>query len=170
VGTSFQVELVTPERVLFSGEADAVSLRAVEGEITFLAGHEDYVGVADVTVVRIGVVGRAGDGGAGQSSTELRAAVHGGFVHVDGEGVVILAGVAELDHEIDVARARAALVAAEGRVGDGTPAAPEPGASERAAGASQSQVAPVDPDPASPQAAIRRARVRLEAAGATAPA
>jgi hypothetical protein len=119
--------------------------------------------------VRIGVVGRDGDGGAGQGSTELRAAVHGGFVHVDGEGVVILAGVAELDHEIDVARARAALATAVGRVGDGTLAAPEPEAPERAAGPSQSPVAPMDPDPASPQAAMRRARVRLEAAGATAP-
>jgi F-type H+-transporting ATPase subunit epsilon len=168
VGTPFQVELVTPERVLFSGEADEVSLRAVEGEITFLAGHEDYVGVADVTVVRIGVVGSGGDGGAGQEPAELRAAVHGGFVHVDGEGVVILAGVAELDHEIDIARARAALAAAAGRAGDGTPAAPEPEAPDRAAGPAQAPVAPTDPDPASPQAAIRRARVRLEAAGATA--
>ena len=103
MGTPFPVELVTPERVLYSGEADEVSLRAVEGEITFLAGHEDYVGVADVTVVRIGVVGRDA---AGQDPAELRAAVHGGFVHVDGEGVVILAGVAELASEIDVARAR----------------------------------------------------------------
>ena len=166
MGTQFPVELVTPERVLYSGEADEVSLRAVEGEITFLAGHEDYVGVADVTVVRIGVVGRDE---AGQDPAELRAAVHGGFVHVDGEGVVILAGVAELASEIDVARARAALAAAEGRVGDGTPSAPEPGAPEGAAGPSQPPVA-TDTDPASPQAAIRRARVRLEAAGATAPA
>ena len=53
-----------------------------------------------MTVVRIGVVGAR----AGQDPAELRAAVHGGFVHVDGEGVVILAGVAELASEIDVAR------------------------------------------------------------------
>ncbi|MFZ0059256.1 MAG: F0F1 ATP synthase subunit epsilon, partial [Acidimicrobiales bacterium] len=116
MGTPFHVELVTPERVLFSGEADEVSLRTVEGEISFLARHEDYVGVADVTVVRIAVLGDVGADGTEGTPTELRAAVHGGLVHVNREGVVILAGVAELASEIDVGRARRALAAAEGQL------------------------------------------------------
>ena len=166
MGTPFHVELVTPERVLYSGEADAVSLRTIEGEITFLARHEDYVGVADVTVVRIGVVGGDADEGA---AGELRAAVHGGLVHVDREGVVILAGVAELASEIDVARARAALAAAEAELGAAPPAgeiAPPGGAEESVRASSDSTFALAAAD--SSHAAIRRAKIRLEAAGATA--
>jgi F-type H+-transporting ATPase subunit epsilon len=165
VGTPFHVELVTPERVLYSGEADAVSLRTLEGEITFLARHEDYVGVADVTVVRISVVGGEADE---RPPGELRAAVHGGLVHVDREGVVILAGVAELASEIDVARAGAALAAAEAELGTAPQAgevAPPGGAEEPARASSDSALALAAAN--SPQAAIRRAKVRLEAAGAT---
>jgi F-type H+-transporting ATPase subunit epsilon len=171
MGTPFHVELVTPERVLFSGEADEVSLRTVEGEISFLARHEDYVGVADVTVVRIAVLGDVGADGTEGTPTELRAAVHGGLVHVNREGVVVLAGVAELASEIDVDRARRALAAAEGQLGAAPPATTgevEPsgtaGGAERPTLEAVLALAAAD----SPQAAIRRAQVRLEASGATA--
>ena len=82
-GDPFHVELVTPERVLFSGEAEEVSMRTDEGEIAFLAHHEDFIGAADITVVRVrshtAVPARPGDA----EGSELRSAVHGGFVHVD---------------------------------------------------------------------------------------
>ncbi|MGD0742910.1 MAG: F0F1 ATP synthase subunit epsilon [Acidimicrobiales bacterium] len=165
MGTPFHFELVTPERVLFSGDADAVSLRTVEGEITFLARHEDYVGVADETVVRISALGDEAVGGAERERTELRAAVHSGLVHVDREGVVILAGVAELGSEIDVDRARAALVAAEARLAEAAPA-PEPGAPD--GGEGPGSTARADPPGISPEDAVRREKVRLEAAGSTA--
>jgi F-type H+-transporting ATPase subunit epsilon len=173
MATPFHVELVTPERVLFAGEADEVSMRTVEGEITFLARHEDYIGVADVTVVRIGFSGGTADDGTEREPSETRAAVHGGFVHVGRDGVVILAGVAELASEIDVARARAALQAAEARRDAGA----EPTA--RRVETPDSEATPERPTPEaalalalsdSPEAAIRRAKVRLEAAGATASA
>jgi F-type H+-transporting ATPase subunit epsilon len=171
VGTPFHVELVTPERVLFSGEADEVSMRTVEGEITFLARHEDYIGVADVTVVRIRATGETGEEGPGGGPTEVRAAVHGGLVHVDREGVVILAGVAELAAEIDVDRARAALTAAE-RQFDARRGAMAPPVGQTDAGEGPDQRTPPDKLAAAadaPQAAIRRARVRLEAAGVNVP-
>lgn len=38
---TLQFELITPERVLFSGEASAVSMRSDGGEITFLPFHTD---------------------------------------------------------------------------------------------------------------------------------
>lgn len=161
MGTPFHVELLTPERTLYSGDAGQVSLRTTEGEITFLARHEDFVGVVDVTVVRIGSAD--GDGTAG-APAELRAAVHGGFVHVDRRGVVIMAPAAELGPEIDVGRARAALAAAEERIN----AAPSPTESATAPGhpVPGAVPGPSADDPA--QVAARRARVRLEAAGATA--
>ena len=116
MATPFHVELVTPERILFSGEADEVSMRTDAGEIAFLAHHEDFIGAVDITVTRIHVVdGANSDADAGE---DLVVAVHGGFVHVHPEGVRILASVAELASEIDVERARAALAAAEADAGD----------------------------------------------------
>jgi F-type H+-transporting ATPase subunit epsilon len=166
-------ELVTPERVLFSGEAEAVIMRVDGGDTTFLANHSDFIGAVDVCVVRIQAAARAGGspaegvapGGAGEtpgasgapgestSLGEVRAAVHGGFVKVADNKVTIVAGVAELADEIDVGRAQRALEAAEG-----DEAAP---ATDGTATAADEVTA--DADTAS---AAARARVRLEAAEA----
>jgi F-type H+-transporting ATPase subunit epsilon len=94
------VELVSVERLIWSGEATMVIARTTEGDLGVLAGHSPLLGqLADGGVVRIREEG--GD--------ELVAAVHGGFLSVTGEGVSILAEQAELAGEIDVERARAAL-------------------------------------------------------------
>ena len=53
------VELITPERVLFSGEAEAVVMRTDGGDITFLANHMDYIAAVDICVVRIQGVQRS---------------------------------------------------------------------------------------------------------------
>src|ERR1039458_9843924 len=104
------VELVTPERVLYSGDAEFVVLRADGGEIMFLPHHADFVGAVDICVVRIASVG----GGVGDAlGGEVRAAMAAGFVHVADNRVTVLASVAELANEIDVERARRALDAAE---------------------------------------------------------
>src|ERR1039458_3933016 len=47
------VELITPERVLFSGEAEAVVLRADGADTTFLANHMDYIAAVDICVLRL---------------------------------------------------------------------------------------------------------------------
>ncbi len=143
------VELITPERVLFSGEAEAVVLRADGADTTFLANHMDYIGAVDICVLRL--EGVQADGSlpavalrrtaAAVSRTplgEVRAAVHGGFVKVADNEVTIVAGVAELAEEIDVERAERALQAAEGRLSAG--------------------------EAAEAAAAAARARVRIEAA------
>jgi F-type H+-transporting ATPase subunit epsilon len=154
--TTFSLELVTPERTLFTGEVESVSLRTDVGEAAFLANHERFIAALDTTVARIdGVAGGGGgeDGGGGQ----VRAAVHGGFIHVANNKAVILSPVAELAGEIDVERARRALDAAEA-------AAPAETADAGAGGAGAHGAFV---DPASPAAALKRAQVRLEAAGAT---
>ena len=136
------VDLVTPERVLFSGEAEAVVLRADGADTTFLANHMDYIGAVDVCVVRLEGVQAAGASaasrGAGASAARVRAsseptpigevlaAVHGGFVKVADNKVTVVAGVAELAEEIDVTRAQRALEAAEGRLSAGEVAEAEP--------------------------------------------
>jgi F-type H+-transporting ATPase subunit epsilon len=100
-----QFELVTPTRTLFSGEAEMVVCRAVDGEIAFLANHMPYIGALDIGVVRI--VGAVPEG-EGSSEPDVRLAVHGGFVEVKDNQVIMLADEAELSSEVDVDAARQA--------------------------------------------------------------
>jgi len=93
---TMQVELVSPERILYSGEADIVIARTIGGgELAFLTGHTPFVGALDIATVTI----RSAQG------DEL-VAVHGGFVEVSNDVVTILSDVAELSSQIDVERAR----------------------------------------------------------------
>jgi F-type H+-transporting ATPase subunit epsilon len=161
MATPFLVELVTPERVLLSGEAEEVSLRTDAGEIAFLANHEDFVGAVDITLCSVHLADQTEDEGS-----PLKVAVHGGFVYVAGNTVTILASVAELGGEIDVERAREALAAAEQQLAMETTGEHSEEEQEVLAGApSSTMLALLAPDSA--EAAARRARTRLEAAGAS---
>ena len=93
------VSLVSPERILWEGEASSVLARTTAGEIMFLGDHAPFIGVLGVGRVRI----VPDEGG------EVLAAVHGGFVEVKNNRITILSDVAELADQVDVARARAAL-------------------------------------------------------------
>jgi len=98
-----QVELVSPERILYSGEADTVIARTIGGgELAFLTGHAPFVGALDIATVTI----RSAEG-------DEVVAVHGGFVEVSNDVVTILSDVAELASQIDVDRARQARDEAE---------------------------------------------------------
>ncbi|HUY63248.1 MAG TPA: ATP synthase F1 subunit epsilon [Acidimicrobiales bacterium] len=135
--------LVTPERIVLELEVQAVMVRTEVGEATFLSGHTPLVGALVPGLVRF----QAEDG------TETRAAVHGGFVQVDGEHVVVLSPIAELAGDIDVERARRALEAADQALAELGPRSEEPtGAAERAV--------------VEAEEARRRAEVRLVVAGA----
>jgi F-type H+-transporting ATPase subunit epsilon len=102
-----QFELVTPNRTLFSGQAEMIVCRAVEGEIAFLANHMPYIGALDIGVVRI--IGPGADAETTATGEgEIRLAVHGGFVEVKDNQVIMLADEAELASEVDVETARAA--------------------------------------------------------------
>lgn len=186
----FSIELVTPERILFTGTASEVILRTGEGDLSFLAGHTPLVGTIEPGVVV--VVREEGD--------ELRAAVHGGFVQVEqnvvpdesdssdsgagagagtgvgagvaagvaaaasGTRVTMLVGVAELVEEIDVDRARAALERAEAQVNELGGAGRGAG-SGAGAGAGGEEAQP-DAVLVEAEAALRRAQVRLGAVDA----
>lgn len=105
---ALQVELVSPERILFSGEASMVVCRTDGGEIAFMAGHAPFLGAMGIGVVRIHQEG--GD--------VLKAAVHEGFVEVKDNRVIILSDVAELPDQIDTERARRARDDAQRAVKD----------------------------------------------------
>lgn len=99
-----QVELVSPEGPLYTGEADMVVARTVGGgDIAFLPGHVPLIGSLAVHPVKVVE--------AGGGTTSI--AVHRGFVSVAGDRVTILSDVAEVAGSIDVARAEAAKSRAE---------------------------------------------------------
>ena len=101
------VELVSPERTLFSGEATMVRARTVGGgDIAFLSGHAPFVGALATWTVEITLT----DG-----HHEL-AAVHGGFIEVSHDRVKILSDLAELASSIDADRARRAQERAQAAV------------------------------------------------------
>ena len=102
MAVAFAVQVVSPEQVLYTGEADMVITRTLEGgEIAFQAGHQPFVGALVENHTRIFQT----DG------TVQDIAVHRGFVEVSGEPtrVSILSDTAELAKDIDVERAQAAL-------------------------------------------------------------
>jgi F-type H+-transporting ATPase subunit epsilon len=81
VATPFEVELVAPDRIVWSGQAEMVSARTTEGEIGVLANHIPLLGVLVDHPVKIQ---RSGEG-------DLTVNVRGGFLSVTKEKVSILA-------------------------------------------------------------------------------
>ena len=98
------VELVAPDRIVWSGEATMVSARTTEGDIGILPNHEPMLGVLVESPVRI----------KRESEDELVAVVLGGFLSVTREHVSILAEEVELADEIDAGEARSELERAKG--------------------------------------------------------
>ena len=95
----FSVEVVSPEAVSYTGEAEMVVARTVDGgDIAFQTGHVPFIGALAVWSVDVIKEG-------GERDT---FAVHRGFVQVSGDHVTILSDVSEAAGEIDVARATAA--------------------------------------------------------------
>ncbi len=112
-----QFELVTPAANLFSGQAEMIVCKTVDGEIAFLADHMPYIGALDPCLVR--VLGAEGAGATSESG-EVRVAVHGGFVEVKNNQVIMLADIAQRPEEIDVAAAERDEADANTRISSGT--------------------------------------------------
>jgi F-type H+-transporting ATPase subunit epsilon len=98
------VEVVSPEQLVYSGEATMVITRTIGGgEVAFLPGHAPFLGALQENHTRVFLVG-------GEVED---IAVHGGFVEVSNNTVSILSDAAELGSMIDVERARSAKDRAE---------------------------------------------------------
>ena len=118
-----QFELVTPAATLFSGQAEMIVCKTVDGEIAFLAGHMPYIGALDPCLVRIIGPESVTIGGASGTDAggEVRVAVHGGFVEVKDNQVIMLADIAQRPADIDVAAATADEADASSRASSGEP-------------------------------------------------
>jgi F-type H+-transporting ATPase subunit epsilon len=78
---AFSFELVSPERVLFSGNVDAVILPGTEGEMTVLANHAPVL-----TALKTGFLVVTDSPGTGR-----RILVRGGFAEINASGLTVLA-------------------------------------------------------------------------------
>ena len=105
----FKVEIITPDRVFFTGEADFLEFTAETGDLGVYKNH-----IPMTTVLAPGLVTiHSGD-------EEKVAAVHAGFAEILGDKVTLLAELAEWPDEIDEQRAIAAKERAEQRLASHT--------------------------------------------------
>jgi F-type H+-transporting ATPase subunit epsilon len=105
-----RLEVVTPERKVYSEDVRFVVVPGSEGELGFLPDHAPLVSALKIGLVRVHKDGKV-----------LKIAVSGGFVEVRNSRVTILANAAEREDQIDVARAEAAKQRAEQRLAAGGP-------------------------------------------------
>ena len=93
-----RVSVVTPDQSYFDGEADTVTLQAVDGEIGILPRHAPLIARLGHGVARISTGGKVS-----------RIAVYGGFVKVQDDVVNVLAGGAATSEGTTAADAEQAL-------------------------------------------------------------
>jgi F-type H+-transporting ATPase subunit epsilon len=102
------LEVVTPDRLVLSAQAEVVVCPGVEGQFGVLPGHIPFLSALDIGEMYYKAGGK----------TEYLA-VSGGFAEVTGEKVTIVAESAEKGREIDIERAKRAQERAEKRIAAG---------------------------------------------------
>ena len=105
---SFKFELVSPERLLVSGEVEQVLVPGAEGDMTVLAHHAPLL-----TTLRPGLLDIGLPGGEHQ-----RYFIRGGFAEVGPSGLTVLAETAIDLVELDAGRFAQAVRDAEEDVAD----------------------------------------------------
>jgi F-type H+-transporting ATPase subunit epsilon len=105
--TAFQLDVVTPERLIVSDEVTELVAPGSEGYFGVLPGHVPFI-----TTLRIGELTYW------KGRDERHLAVSWGYAEVQGDKVIVLAETVERAEEIDVARAERARERAEHRVHD----------------------------------------------------
>ncbi len=104
-GNTMHVEVVTAERKLYSGEADAVQAPGLEGQLGILPRHATLLTTLSPGALSIKLAG-----------TEETIFVSGGFLEVSNNNVTVLADAAEHAEDIDQARAEEARRRAQERL------------------------------------------------------
>jgi len=110
MSTSFRFELVSPERLLVSGDVEQVLVPGAEGDMTVLAHHAPLL-----TTLRPGLLDIGLPGGEHQ-----RFFIRGGFAEIGPSGLTILAETAIDLVELDAGRFAQAVKDAEEDVADAT--------------------------------------------------
>lgn len=108
---SFHLDIVTPDGMIFNGDAESLLVHTCDGDVEIMAGHMDYM--AAVSTGRARVV----TGGVSKV-----ASCSGGFLTVTREGVILAAVTFEFADSIDVDRAERAKERAEQKLAAATDA------------------------------------------------
>lgn len=105
MASTFQLEIVTPDRKFYEDEVDMAIVRTVEGDVGILRDHVPTVAPLSIGVIKIKKDGKI-----------TKATCSGGFVSIDEDKATIITDAAEWPEEIDVERAEAAMKRAEERL------------------------------------------------------
>ncbi|MDH7479802.1 MAG: F0F1 ATP synthase subunit epsilon [Syntrophomonadaceae bacterium] len=100
-----RLEIVTPQRKVFSEDVDFLVAPGAEGELGILPNHAPLITSLNIGIMRIQ-----------QEGKKFKVVVSGGFMEVRNNKTTVLATSAERAEEIDVARAEAAKKRAEERL------------------------------------------------------
>lgn len=100
-----EVQVLSPDHVLFSGEATEVYARSMEGQIGILPGHQPALLRLDVAPVKVRTEG-----------DERIFAVYGGFLEYRDDRLTVLADAAEEPEQIDRSAAESLLQDANDRL------------------------------------------------------
>ena len=99
----FHLQIVTPDRKVFDGEAEKIIVRTLGGDVCILARHIDYAAPLGIGEARVTDA---------EGNTRI-AACSGGMLGVSGGEVRVMATTFEWAEDIDLARAEQAQQAAQ---------------------------------------------------------
>jgi F-type H+-transporting ATPase subunit epsilon len=105
---TFHFELVSPEKLLFSGDVEAVVVPGIEGQFTVLKDHAPVMTVLKAGIVEIDET----------AAKKTRLFVRGGFADVSGGGLTLLAEQASPLEQFDASRLAAEIKNAEEDLAD----------------------------------------------------
>lgn len=103
--SEFDLQIVTPDGLMFEGKAQKIIVRTTEGDVGILAKHTNYVAALSIGVARIFT-----------AEGERKGACAGGMLSVTDGTVRIAASTFEWGEDIDVDRAKRAKEKAEKRL------------------------------------------------------
>ena len=102
----FRLEIIAPDRVFYSDDVDMVEYNTSEGEVGVYASHipmTQIIAPGELIITE-------------SESSKKHAALHTGFVEVEGDKVTILTEAVEWPEDIDIKRAEEAKIRAERRL------------------------------------------------------
>lgn len=104
---TFHFDLVSPEKLAFSGEVDQVDVPGVEGDFGVLAGHAPIVAAIRPGILTITIGG-----------SQQKVVVLGGLAEMSEKGLTVLADVATSTADLDRARFAETITEMEGKLSE----------------------------------------------------
>jgi F-type H+-transporting ATPase subunit epsilon len=103
----FKLRIITPEKEVFSGEVEKISLESASGAIEVYPAHEPLLSPLKIGLMSIREKG---------AEEDTLLALHGGFLEVGLDETIIMADAAEAGREVNLERAQQAQERAKERL------------------------------------------------------